>query len=116
MKILLVEDDRRVAARLIEVLQDDGYEVTWCQSAREARLLVANHFDAFVFDVDLGHGPTGLDLAMEVRSAHPSAPIVVWSGNDHSCATAALGATFVLKGFSACDDVLAAIATFMEAG
>ncbi len=106
MKILLVEDRRMTAEPFIEDAQEAGHEVTWCQNAAEARRLLVWHFDAFLFDVDLGHGETGIDLARHTRETAPAAPVIVWSGLDHSAEAHAVGAVFVLKGWGAAEVVL----------
>lgn len=110
MKILLVEDDGRVAEAMIATLQEAGHEITWARSALEARRLFAWHFDAYVFDVDLGRGETGLDLARHLlRDVNPLARVVIWSGTNHGDEASTLGAWFVLKGMGAPERVLAAL-------
>ncbi len=109
MNILFVEDDRRVAEAMIDELEDAGHAVAWHRRVVDTRGLGLDNFDAFLFDVDLGPGETGLELARRVRSALPCAHIVLWSGNDYSIEAKAIGCAFVTKDWGAIGRALAAL-------
>jgi DNA-binding response OmpR family regulator len=69
MRILLVEDDRRVAGVLVPMLQRHGYEVEHAATAASA--LAAAPCDLVLLDLNLPDGD-GMDVcrALRARSAH----------------------------------------------
>jgi response regulator NasT len=69
-KVLLVDDDRLVLATLGSGLEEVGYAVQTCASADEAkRILAIDAPDIAVLDVRMP-GPSGLDLARELRDVY----------------------------------------------
>jgi two-component system OmpR family response regulator len=77
MRVLLVEDDARVAATVQKGLQKSGHEVVVRESVRAASDAVsAEHFDAAVVDVGLPDG-SGLEFCREARGTGLDFPIVV---------------------------------------
>lgn len=97
--VVVVEDDAFMRSLIAEYLEKAGFLVTAAGSAAEARRQIkAVDPDAVVLDIDLGPGPTGLDIAKtlniesneiglvfltnysdprfagyDIRAAHPSA-------------------------------------------
>ncbi len=76
MRLLLVEDDPRIAAPLLTALEESGYHVTWnsdgptgLESAR------AGDFDTVILDVMLP-GLDGFELSRQLRSEGVTTPIV----------------------------------------
>jgi DNA-binding response OmpR family regulator len=68
-RLLLVDDDSRLASMVGDYLGRAGFEVETAGSlARGRDLLAANNYDALVLDLMLPDGD-GLDLCREVRSA-----------------------------------------------
>lgn len=67
--VLLVDDHQFTRTTLGTALASRGLDVHAAPSAREALLLISRGmtFDVAVLDLDLGTGPTGLDLAVELR-------------------------------------------------
>lgn len=66
---LLVVEDNPDTAELLLALLEDEYDVTLAQSFEEALgALDGRPYDLFVFDVNLGPGPTGIDLLGKARA------------------------------------------------
>lgn len=67
MKLLLVEDDRAIAAGLTYSLEGDGYEVVHCSTAAEAAVaLEREDFGLCIFDLGLPDG-SGYDLCAQAK-------------------------------------------------
>jgi DNA-binding NarL/FixJ family response regulator len=62
--VLLVEDDDLVRSLLASYLEGAGFKVTAATNAPDAkRAIAAVDPDAVILDIDLGRGPSGLDIA-----------------------------------------------------
>jgi DNA-binding response OmpR family regulator len=82
MRLLVVEDEPRIAEILKSGLQDAGFVVDvmkLCADAREALALTA--YDAAILDLGLPDGD-GLDLLSELRAARNGIPILVLTARD----------------------------------
>jgi DNA-binding response OmpR family regulator len=83
-KILVLEDDARVANAYAEALREDRNEVTVCTTFEDAReYLKQTTPDALLTDIRLGQY-NGLQLALLYRATSPSGRIVVVTGHDDS--------------------------------
>src|SRR5687767_5609353 len=72
-RILVVDDDARVARPLIEVLKYQGHEVTYVESGEDALVrLGAERFDLVLLDVKLP-GLTGTETCIRIRERHGAA-------------------------------------------
>lgn len=71
-RVLVVEDDVFVGGLLCESLEAAGYEVQLGTNAAKARR-IASDFDpdAALIDIDLGDGPSGIDLARVFQKTRP---------------------------------------------
>jgi len=68
--VVVVEDDSFMRSLIAEYLEKAGFQVTTAGTAVDARRQIrAVDPDAVVLDIDLGPGPTGLDLAKTINSA-----------------------------------------------
>jgi DNA-binding NarL/FixJ family response regulator len=68
--VVVVEDDSFMRSLIAEYLEKAGFHVTTAGTAVDARRQIrAVDPDAVVLDIDLGPGPTGLDLAKTINSA-----------------------------------------------
>ena len=77
MRLLVVEDDTRLADQLRRGLKADGYAVDCSGTAEEARWLATeNEYDAVVLDIGLPDGD-GFALCADLRAAGRWAPIVM---------------------------------------
>ena len=77
MKILLAEDERRMAEALLELLRQEGYDVDWFANGIEALLAAqANVYDALILDVMLP-GSDGFAITSALRREGISTPILM---------------------------------------
>jgi DNA-binding NarL/FixJ family response regulator len=79
-RVILVEDEAMSRSLLCDVLTGAGFEVEPCASATEA-LQAFKGFDpdALVTDIDLGQGPSGLDLVVAMAKMAPYLAVVILS-------------------------------------
>jgi len=82
MKILVVEDQKRLGQFLKKGLSEHSYTVTWVQSCSEARdALCETHYDGIILDLGLPDGD-GLDLLREWRKSGFNEPVLILSARD----------------------------------
>lgn len=82
MKILIVEDQRRLGQFLKKGLAEHTYTVTWVQSCAAARdALCETHYDTIILDLGLPDGD-GLDLLHEWRRGGFNEPVLILSARD----------------------------------
>src|SRR6056297_3026 len=76
-RVLLVDDDALVRSLVGDLLQRSGFEVATCSDVTEARQL-ADEFDPdlAILDVNLGSGPTGVQLGYVIRKVHPGMAVM----------------------------------------
>lgn len=82
--VLVVEDDNLTRITLTSSLESAGVEsVQAAASVGEAVDLAGRHMpDSALIDLHLGSGPTGLDLARQLRSMDPRIGIVILTSYD----------------------------------
>lgn len=76
MRLLLVEDDRKLGPLLQRVLTSHGYSVIFAASAAEARVAEVTALDIAVLDWMLPDGD-GLDLCTHLRRADYEGPVLM---------------------------------------
>lgn len=78
-RIIVVEDDPFTGALLSDSLELHGFTVERAQSALAARKVIQRFDpDVALIDIDLGQGPSGLDLLAYLEQARPEiAPILL---------------------------------------
>lgn len=82
VKILIVEDQRRLGQFLKKGLSEQTYTVTWVQTCREARdALCETKYDVIVLDLGLPDGD-GLALLHEWRHNGFNEPVLILSARD----------------------------------
>ena len=82
MRILVVEDDRKVAAFVRQGLEEEGHAVDIAADGEEgARLAHVNPYDVLVLDVQLPK-KNGLELAAELRREGSTVPILMLTARD----------------------------------
>ncbi len=82
MKILIVEDQRRLGQFLKKSLAERSYTPTWVQTCAEARdALCETSYDAIVLDLSLQDGD-GLDLLRDWRRSGFNEPVLILSARD----------------------------------
>ena len=96
MKLLVVEDEARVASFLDKGLRANGYDVEWARSGQEA-LHLAARLDISLVILDLGlPDMDGLDVLGSLRAGGSPVPVLVLSarGSMHDrCAGSTLAQT-----------------------
>jgi DNA-binding NtrC family response regulator len=81
-KILILEDDARVASAYAEALRHDGHDVTVCTGFEEAReYMKGDQPDAVLTDIRVGQY-NGLQLVLLFREMCPDGRVVVVTGHD----------------------------------
>ncbi len=78
-RVILVEDNDFTRSTLAGALRDAGFDIVGdADAATNGLRLIRRHTpDAVIIDLDLGPGPSGADLAAEVRQAMPETGIVI---------------------------------------
>jgi CheY-like chemotaxis protein len=81
MRILIVDDEPRVAEVLASSLAKEGHQADVAHSGEEALQCCASlDLDALFLDVSMP-GMSGLDVLAEVKRRRPSLPVVVITGH-----------------------------------
>src|SRR5215471_15974429 len=77
MRILLVEDERRVASFVSRALRENSYSVDVVETGEKAiELAMRTPYDSILLDVRLP-GVSGLQVCRELRDAHIDTPILM---------------------------------------
>jgi CheY-like chemotaxis protein len=80
-RVLIVDDDREVAATLRDALTDAGYAVKVAVSGPEAvGLVTVFQPDVVLLDVTMP-GMSGIEVLEHLRQGHPHVPVVMVTGN-----------------------------------
>ena len=80
LRILVVDDDVRVADSLVQILIARGYEAVPAYSA-EAAIRMAEKLDPHAVISDIVMGPvSGIELANHLREHHPDCNVLLISG------------------------------------
>ncbi len=119
MRILVVEDDRKVASFLKQALREEGYSVDVASDGTEGALNALVHdYDLLLIDVMLP-GKSGLEIVRELRSKEKTVPILLLTARDsRDDIVAGLDAgadDYLTKPFSL-DEVLARIRALLRRG
>jgi DNA-binding response OmpR family regulator len=82
MRLLVIEDDRKVASFLERGLREDGYAVDVARDGVEGAVQAHVHdYDALIVDVMLP-GRSGLEVVRELRAAGRTTPILLLTARD----------------------------------
>ena len=82
MRILIVEDEKKIAALMKRGLKEEGYAVDAAQDGVEGEFLATtNEYDAMILDVMLPK-MDGIALCRSLRSRHISTPIIMVTAKD----------------------------------
>jgi DNA-binding response OmpR family regulator len=80
MKILLLEDNKRLSSLIIEALEEKNYKVDWFDDGKKALESIYNGYDCFIFDINVP-GIDGLSLLEQLRVMDTKTPTIVISAN-----------------------------------
>ena len=105
VRILLVEDDQAIIRALVDLLKNEGYEVSTAQTQDFALALLAEKsFDLALLDVSLPQG-NGFAVCAAARDIAPRMPIIFLTASDDEYSTVAgldMGAVdYIAKPFRA---------------
>lgn len=79
-RVLVVEDEVFINSLLVQALNQAGFEAEGVSSAVEAKRAVARFDpDAMIVDIELGDGPSGLELIASLSRSNPGLAFVVLS-------------------------------------
>jgi DNA-binding NarL/FixJ family response regulator len=79
-RVLVVEDEVFINSLLVQALNQAGFEAQGVSSAVEAKRAVARFDpDAMIVDIELGDGPSGLELIASLSRSNPGLAFVVLS-------------------------------------
>lgn len=78
-KILIVDDEFLIRAVLVDLFEEDGWEVKSASSGDEAVALL-NGFDVNVTDIEMPGDTDGLALSWAAHNRTPGVPILLMSG------------------------------------
>lgn len=77
-KVLVVEDDALLRSLIADGISGSGFTVAVAANAVEAKQVILNFDpDVAVLDIELGTGPTGLDVAEYISKQKPHIAIVM---------------------------------------
>ncbi len=82
MRILVVEDEKKLAGFIRRALKEDGHAVDLCHDGRQGRDLASKEdYDAVVLDLMLP-GAGGLDVLQDLREQGRRMPVLVLTARD----------------------------------
>lgn len=99
-RILLVEDDPRVAEATQDLLHHMGFDTCWAGDGPAALAFVENDpkLALVMSDIVMPGGVSGLDLARTLRDRHPELPVILTTGyTSHASEVAAEGFALIEK-------------------
>jgi CheY-like chemotaxis protein len=96
-RILLVEDDRKVAEATQELLKNMGFDTRWAGDGAAALAVLESDpkLELVLSDVVMPGGLSGLDLARRLRDRRPELPVILATGYSASASEVVAGG-FVL--------------------
>ncbi|AXX88310.1 response regulator transcription factor [Malaciobacter marinus] len=80
MKILLLEDNKRLSELIIEALEQKNYKVDWFENGKDAINAIYDGYDCFILDINVP-GIDGLTLLKDIRSMDENTPAIIISAN-----------------------------------
>jgi len=80
MKILVLEDNTRLANLIVEALEQKNYHVSLFSDGKKALEAIDNGYDCFILDINVP-GMDGISLLKEIRSMDANTPAIIISAN-----------------------------------
>ena len=116
LRVLVVDDDMRVADSIVQILVKSGYTAVGAYSA-ETAMKMAEKLNPHVVISDLVMGPvSGIELAIHIREHHPDCRVLLISGITTPPAHAGAGVQGAKLGFMSKPVDPARLLEFVAAG
>jgi DNA-binding response OmpR family regulator len=82
MRILVVEDDEKIASFIKKGLQEESYSVDVTENGYEAIYMIeTNHYDIVLLDLMI-HGLNGMEVCKNIRAKNIAVPIIMLTARD----------------------------------
>jgi len=82
VRILIVEDEKRLSSFLRRALREDGYAVDVCHDGVEgSHLALSENYDAILLDLQLP-GQDGMSILREIRRRKKKTPVLILTARD----------------------------------
>jgi DNA-binding response OmpR family regulator len=82
MRILIVEDDEKIASFIKKGLQEESYSVDATENGYEAIYMIeTNHYDIVLLDLMI-QGLSGMDVCKNIRAKNIAVPIIMLTAKD----------------------------------
>lgn len=80
MKLLVLEDNVRLANLIVEALEQKNYVIKLFSDGKKALEAIDDGFDCFILDINVP-GMDGISLLKEIRSMNTDTPAIIISAN-----------------------------------
>ena len=80
MKIMILEDNKRLSNVMVDALEQKNYHVTLFSDGRAALEDIDNGYDCFILDINVP-SVDGLSILKEIRSMDKNTPAIIISAN-----------------------------------
>ena len=80
MKILVLEDNERLANLIVEALEQKKYHIELFNDGKKALNAIDDGYDCFILDINVP-GIDGITLLQEIRKMHLNVPTIIISAN-----------------------------------
>lgn len=82
MRVLIVEDDEKIASFIKKGLQEESYSVDVTENGYEAIYMIeTNHYDIVLLDLMI-HGLNGMEVCKNIRAKNIAVPIIMLTARD----------------------------------
>ncbi|MDD3506522.1 MAG: response regulator transcription factor, partial [Sulfurimonas sp.] len=82
MRVLIVEDDEKIASFIKKGLQEESYSVDVTENGYEAIYMIeTNSYDIVLLDLMI-HGLSGMDVCRNIRAKNITTPIIMLTARD----------------------------------
>ena len=79
-KLLIVDDEQHIRFFLERLLSREGYEVTTAADGTAAIAALPQGFDLALLDINLGRGPSGMDVLDIIHQHYPDTVVILLTG------------------------------------
>lgn len=80
MKIMILEDNKRLSNVMVDALEQKNYHVTLFSDGKEALENIDNGYDCFILDINVP-SVDGLSILKEIRTMDKNTPAIIISAN-----------------------------------